>query len=65
MSIFENWETRSVRDLSDELGACINPPDGSTGKDVAMKFAEIIVKKTFRTVACMETEVENEPESNV
>lgn len=52
--MFENWETKSVRDLSDELGACINPPDGSTGKDVAMKFAEIIVKKTFRTVAAME-----------
>lgn len=65
MSIFENWEKRTIRELSTELGACINPPEGSTGYDVAMKFAEIVVKKTFRTVASMETEVNNESESNV
>lgn len=62
--MFKNWETRSVRELSDELGSRIKPINGCDGKTIAMKFAEIIVKKTFRTVASMETEVENESESN-
>lgn len=61
MDNFENWEARTMRELILELakiiGMGVTTPESIK---IAEKFAEIAVKKTFRTVASMNMEENNE-----
>lgn len=64
MDNFKNWEERTIRDLILELakiiGMGVTTPESIK---IAEKFAEITVKKTFRTVASMNMEENNETET--
>lgn len=64
MNEFQNWETRTMRDLIAELariiGLGVTTPESIK---IAEKFAEITVKKTFRTVASMNMEENNETQT--
>lgn len=64
MEYFENWESKTMRELILELAKIIGM--GMTTPEsikIAEKFAEIAVKKTFRTVASMNMEENNETET--
>lgn len=64
MDNFKNWEERTIRDLILELakiiGMGVTTPESIK---IAEKFAEITVKKTFRTVASMNMEENNETQT--
>lgn len=64
MDNFKNWESRTIRDLVLELARIIGMGMATPESiKIAEKFAEITVKKTFRTVASMNMEENNEPET--